>query len=102
MYGLVVDESTGLNAASLGARLKECGVDTRPFFWGNKMMKKCNFCGATDYEERKTEYLYTYKGNYLLVPNTPVEICAKCGMVYFEASILKEIERRFHQSNCSL
>ncbi|MGD9973863.1 MAG: type II toxin-antitoxin system MqsA family antitoxin [Desulfatirhabdiaceae bacterium] len=59
------------------------------------MMKKCNFCGATDYEDRKTEYLYTYKGNYLLVPNTPVEICAKCGMVYFVASVLKEIERRF-------
>jgi YgiT-type zinc finger domain-containing protein len=62
---------------------------------GKKMMKKCNFCGATDYEEHKTEYLYTYKGNYLLVPNTPAEICAKCGMVYFEASVLKEIERRF-------
>lgn len=36
------------------------------------MIKKCNFCGSTDYEEHKTEYLYTYKGNYLLVPNTPV------------------------------
>ncbi len=59
------------------------------------MIKRCNFCGATEYEERRTEYLYTYKGNYLLVPNTPVEICTKCGMVYFEASVLKEIERRF-------
>jgi YgiT-type zinc finger domain-containing protein len=59
------------------------------------MIKKCNLCGAADYEKRKTEYLYTYKGNYLLVPNTPVEICTKCGMVYFEASVLKEIERRF-------
>jgi YgiT-type zinc finger domain-containing protein len=59
------------------------------------MIKKFNFCGASDNEERKTEYLYSYKGNYLLVPNTPVEICTKCGMVYFEASVLKEIERRF-------
>ena len=60
-----------------------------------KMIKTCNFCGSTDYEERKTEYLYSYKGNYLLVPNTPVEICMKCGMVYFDAKVLKEIERRF-------
>jgi YgiT-type zinc finger domain-containing protein len=59
------------------------------------MINKCNFCGATDYEERKTEYLYAYKGNNLLVPNTPVEICSTCGMVYFEASVLKESERRF-------
>jgi YgiT-type zinc finger domain-containing protein len=59
------------------------------------MIKKCNFCGHADYEERTTEYLYSYKGNYLLVPNTPVEICLKCGMVYFDAKVLKEIERRF-------
>jgi hypothetical protein len=31
----------------------------------NEMNKKCNFCGASDYEERRTEYLYSYKGNYL-------------------------------------
>ncbi|MFZ3046062.1 MAG: DegT/DnrJ/EryC1/StrS family aminotransferase [Desulfatirhabdiaceae bacterium] len=34
MYGVVVDGSTGLNTASLGARLKENDVDTRPFFLG--------------------------------------------------------------------
>lgn len=57
--------------------------------------KKCNFCGSPEYEQRKTEYLYSYKGNYLLVPNTPVEICLNCGMVYYDAKVLKEIERRF-------
>jgi YgiT-type zinc finger domain-containing protein len=57
--------------------------------------KKCNFCGSRQYEERRTDYLYSYKGNYLLVPNTPVEICLNCGMVYFDAKVLKEIERRF-------
>ena len=36
--------------------------------------KKCNFCGSTGYEQRRTDYLYSYKGSYLLVPNTPVEI----------------------------
>ena len=60
-------------------------------------MKKisCNFCGSERYEERKIEYLYRYKGKYLLVPNTPVEICLDCGMTYYSAEVLKEIERRF-------
>jgi len=57
--------------------------------------KKCNFCGSTEYEERRTTYLYSYKGNYLLVPNTPAEVCLNCGMFYYEAKVLKEIERRF-------
>jgi len=59
------------------------------------MSKKCNFCGSPDYEERKIEYLYSYKGNYLLVPNTPVEICVKCGMIYYDAGVLKDIEQHF-------
>lgn len=57
--------------------------------------KKCIYCGSPQYEDRRTDYLYSYKGNYLLVPNTPVEICLNCGMVYFDAKVLKEIERRF-------
>lgn len=34
MYGLVLDESTGLDAAQFARKLKEKGVDTRPFFLG--------------------------------------------------------------------
>jgi len=56
---------------------------------------QCNFCGRDRYEERRIEYLYSYKGEYLLVPNTPVEVCLNCGMVYYDAAVLKEIERRF-------
>jgi YgiT-type zinc finger domain-containing protein len=56
---------------------------------------RCNFCGSDRYEERRIEYLYSYKGKYLLVPNTPVEVCLNCGMVYYDAAVLKEIERRF-------
>ena len=55
----------------------------------------CNFCGSDRYEERRIEYLYSHKGAYLLVPNTPVEVCLNCGMVYYEAAVLKEIEQRF-------
>jgi YgiT-type zinc finger domain-containing protein len=56
---------------------------------------RCNFCGNDHFEERRIDYLYSYQGQYLLVPNTPVEVCARCGMVYYDAAVLKEIERRF-------
>jgi YgiT-type zinc finger domain-containing protein len=64
---------------------------------GGKNMenKKCNFCGSERFEERRIEYLYAHQGKYLLVPNTPVEICLNCGMIYYNAAVLKEIERRF-------
>ncbi len=58
-------------------------------------MCQCNACASTQSEERRTEYLYSYKGNYLLVPNTPVQICANCGMIYYDATVLKKIERLF-------
>ncbi len=56
---------------------------------------KCNFCGSARHEERRIEYLYSHKGEYLLAPNTPVEVCLDCGMIYYDAVVLKEIERRF-------
>jgi perosamine synthetase len=34
MYGVVLDESTGLDATAFGTRLRERGVDTRAFFLG--------------------------------------------------------------------
>lgn len=34
MYGVVLDESTGLDAAAFAQRLHELGVETRPFFLG--------------------------------------------------------------------
>jgi YgiT-type zinc finger domain-containing protein len=56
---------------------------------------RCNFCNSDRYEERRIEYLYSHDGNYLIVPNTPVEVCLNCGMIYYDAAVLKEIERRF-------
>jgi len=55
----------------------------------------CSSCGSNQYEERRIEYLYAYKGKYLLVPNTPVEVCLNCGMVYYDAEVLKNIEQQF-------
>jgi len=56
---------------------------------------KCTFCSSARSEERRVDYLYSHQGEYLLVPNTPVEVCLDCGMVYYAAAVLKEIERRF-------
>ena len=55
----------------------------------------CNFCGSSRSEQRRVEYLYSHQGKYLLVPNTPAEICPDCGMTFYDAQVLKEIERRF-------
>ena len=33
VYGLVLDESTGIDACEMMARLKEVNIGTRPFFW---------------------------------------------------------------------
>ena len=57
--------------------------------------KQCNFCGSQRYEERRIDYLYQYQGRYLLVPHTPVEVCLDCGMIFYDAAVLKEIERHF-------
>lgn len=60
-------------------------------------MKKrhCTSCGSEDYEERRIEYLYSHDGKYLLVPNTPVEVCLACGTVYYDVAVLKGIEQQF-------
>jgi perosamine synthetase len=34
MYGVIVDESTGMDALQFASRLRERGVETRPFFLG--------------------------------------------------------------------
>ncbi len=56
---------------------------------------RCTFCGSDRWQTRRTEYLYSHKGKYLLVPNTPMEVCLECGMTYFDAAVLKEIEEHF-------
>jgi YgiT-type zinc finger domain-containing protein len=61
----------------------------------NSPAKQCHLCSSEAFEERRIEYLYSHKGQYLLLPNTPVEVCLNCGMIYYNAAVLKEIERRF-------
>ena len=58
-------------------------------------MHRCNFCGSTNFSARRIEYLYSHDGKYLLAPNTPAEICERCGREFYDAAVVKEIERRF-------
>jgi len=56
---------------------------------------KCNTCSSTEYKERRITYLYSQQGQYLIAPNTPVEICSDCGTADYSADVLKAIERQF-------
>ena len=55
----------------------------------------CLFRGGTAFQERRIEYLYSHGANYLLVPTTPASVCLSCGIRYYQAGVLEEIERRF-------
>jgi len=56
---------------------------------------RCTACGSRAFETRRVEYLYSHRGKYMLVPDTPAEICQECGTVFYDAKVLKEIERQF-------
>lgn len=58
-------------------------------------MTRCNFCGGTVFTSRRLDYLYSQDGKFLLVPNTPADVCDNCGMEFYPASAVKEIERHF-------
>lgn len=59
--------------------------------------KICNFCGQPDFETKKVEYIYRHRQRYMLFRDVPTEICLHCGMRYFAANIVLEIERRFFE-----
>lgn len=58
---------------------------------------RCHFCGSTDYEERKVEYIYRRRGHYLIVRDVPCEVCLRCGERYYAGPVLLEIEQRFQE-----
>jgi YgiT-type zinc finger domain-containing protein len=56
---------------------------------------RCHICGGADLEERRVEYIYRRRGNYLVMRDVPCEVCLRCGERYYAATILLQIERRF-------
>ncbi len=59
------------------------------------IQKTCNFCGQTEFENKKVEYIYRYQQQYMVFRDVPAEICMHCGMRYYAAEVVLEIEQRF-------
>jgi len=59
------------------------------------MKKICNFCGNKSFRKKNIQYIYKHNDQFLVVNNVPCEECEYCGEQYFEAEVLKKIEKSF-------
>ncbi len=59
------------------------------------MIRVCSFCGNKNFKEKRVQYIYKNDGHFLIVDNVPCEECEYCGEQYFEAKVLKKIEKDF-------
>ena len=59
------------------------------------MSKVCSFCGNTNFKVKKVQYIYKHDNQLLIVNDVPCEECEYCGEQYFEAVVLKKIEKDF-------
>jgi YgiT-type zinc finger domain-containing protein len=55
----------------------------------------CNYCGHSEYVQKKVEYVYRHKGHYMVFQDVPAEVCLHCGTRYFDADVILSIEKRF-------
>ncbi len=58
-------------------------------------MKVCHFCGNKNFKSANVQYTYKRDSRYVIVEGVPCEQCEYCGEHYFEASVLKLIEKEF-------
>lgn len=58
---------------------------------------RCHICGGTEFEERRVEYIYRRRGEYLVVRDVPCEVCLRCGERYYQGPVLLQIEHRFKE-----
>ncbi len=59
------------------------------------MMQSCSFCGNENIKNSLVEYTYKHDGKYMIFHNVPASQCEYCGEKYFEAKVLKQIEKEF-------
>jgi YgiT-type zinc finger domain-containing protein len=52
----------------------------------------CEFCDGS-VEDAVTRVPFHYQRNIIYVDNVPVHRCGKCGEVYIEAAVYKQLER---------
>jgi len=60
-------------------------------------MKQCNFCENTNLTHKTTDYIYRHREHFMLFKNVPAEIFDYCGERYYEAKVLKRIEKEFFE-----
>jgi YgiT-type zinc finger domain-containing protein len=58
-------------------------------------MKNCSFCGNKNLQKTLSEYTYKHNNNYMIFNNVPALKCEFCKEKYYEAKILKQIEKEF-------
>ena len=56
--------------------------------------KQCSFCGNTHLSRKNVRYIYQ-QGDDIMVDDVPCLECDYCSEQYFNASVLKKIERDF-------
>lgn len=60
-------------------------------------MTVCNFCGQNEFVQKKVEYIYRHRQQYMVFRDVPAEVCLHCGMRYYAAEVVLEIEQRFFE-----
>jgi len=57
----------------------------------------CKFCNGETFIAKKVEYVYRHQGQYMLFRDVPAEVCLHCGMRYYAAHVILDLEARFFE-----
>ena len=52
----------------------------------------CSFCDG-ELEERLVQHEYRWEGNLFVFEDVPARVCRQCGEKYFDAAVVKAMER---------
>ncbi len=52
----------------------------------------CSFCDG-ELEERLVQHEYRWEGNLIVFEDVPARVCRQCGEKYFDAAVVKAMER---------
>ncbi len=55
-------------------------------------MTQCSFCSG-ELEERVVQHEYRWEGKLFVFEDVPAHVCRQCGEKYFEANVVKAMER---------
>jgi len=55
-------------------------------------MMSCSFCDG-ELEERLVQHEYRWEGKLFVFEGVPARVCRQCGEMYFDAQVVKAMER---------